>query len=195
MENYHEIAAANTILAEEVIRDTRIKECWESIGAKVNQVGSLCTGLFMKHLDIDLHIYTDTLSIEESFRAVSQIALNPRVTTISYTNLIDTPEHCIEWHAGYLDKDSRLWQIDMIHILRGSEFDGFAERMAAEISRKLTPEIRDTILRLKYETPDDVKIMGAEYYAAVMTYGIQTYEDLIKWHNADPTRNLLNWLP
>lgn len=42
--------------AHEVICRSGIREAWERIGAKVNQVGSMATGLLMKHRDIDFHI-------------------------------------------------------------------------------------------------------------------------------------------
>ena len=90
---------------------------------------------------------------------------------MEYTNLIDTEEECIEWHAAYRDRDGRMWKMDMIHIRRGSAYDGFAERMASRIGAVLTEETRDAILRLKYETPDTESIIGAEYYAAVLSGG------------------------
>ena len=51
-----ELAKRNQQKAWEIIEDTRIVRIWEGIGAKVNLVGSLRTGLLMKHRDIDFHI-------------------------------------------------------------------------------------------------------------------------------------------
>ena len=48
-----ELAKRNQQKAWEIIEDTRIVRIWEGIGAKVNLVGSLRTGLLMKHRDID----------------------------------------------------------------------------------------------------------------------------------------------
>ena len=56
--NIFELAKRNQQKAWEIIEDTRIVRIWEGIGAKVNLVGSLRTGLLMKHRDIDFHIYT-----------------------------------------------------------------------------------------------------------------------------------------
>lgn len=39
---------------------------------------------------------------------------------IEYGNLLDTNEECLEWHAWYADADDQLWQIDMIHMPKGS---------------------------------------------------------------------------
>lgn len=195
MENYTELALRNQRRAHEIIARTELFESWHSIGGMVNNVGSLSTGLLMKHLDIDLHIYTDRLSIEQSFAAAAKIAAHDGITHMEYTNLIDTEEKCIEWHAMYRDEDGMVWQIDMIHILRGSAYDGFAERMAARIKEVLTPETRDAILRLKYETPDGYKIMGAQYYAAVLSGGVRTFAELESWMNEHSHDDLIHWLP
>ena len=64
----------------------------------------------------------------------------------------------------FQDPDNELWQIDMIHIVKGSRYDGYFEKMAERITAVLTDETRQAILKLKYETPDTVKIMGVEYY-------------------------------
>lgn len=66
------IAARNTEKARRIIRDTGIIDIWESAGAEINLVGSLSTGLFMKHRDIDFHIYSAVLRPEDDFRLISQ---------------------------------------------------------------------------------------------------------------------------
>lgn len=190
-----ELAARNIAASHKVIQDTKIVESWERIGAEVNLIGSVKTGLQIKHLDVDFHVYTDTLTIADSFRAITAIASNGRITHVEYTNLIDTNEECIEWHAWYKDETSYLWQIDMIHIRRGSEFDGFAERMADAITAKLTSETREAILRLKHETPTGLKISGVKYYAAVMSYGIRTMPEFNRWCEENENTDFINWLP
>lgn len=68
-----------------------------------------------------------------------------------------------------------------MHIRRGSKYDGYFEKVAAQIAGMLTDERRQAILRLKFTTPDDVKIAGVEYYKAVIRDGIQNYADFEKW--------------
>lgn len=70
----------------------------------------------------------------------------------------------------------------MIHIERGSRYDGYFEQAAERIQQRLTPDLRDTLLRLKYETPDDRAIIGAVYYQAVLEGGVQTYEEFTLQH-------------
>ena len=120
--------------AEEVIRDSRLAEIWRSVGAEVRQVGSLRSGLLMKHRDIDFHIYSSPLRLEESFAAMAQLAADPAVGRIECRNLLATDEACVEWHATYRDRDGDEWQLDMIHIVRGSRYDGYFERVADRIA-------------------------------------------------------------
>lgn len=190
-----DIATLNQQKAWSIIKDTRIIPIWESVGAKVNLVGSLKTGLLMKHRDIDFHIYSSALNLSDSFRAMAVLAENPSVQKIEYTNLLDTEEECIEWHAWYQDREGELWQIDMIHIREGSRYDGYFERVAERISAVLTDEMRRAILHLKYETPEDEKIMGIEYYQAVIRDGVRSYSDFEEWRMQHPVTGVVEWMP
>ena len=193
--NIFELAKRNQQKAWEIIEDTRIVRIWEGIGAKVNLVGSLRTGLLMKHRDIDLHIYTSPLDLSASFRAMAELAENTSIKKIEYTNLLHTAEACIEWHAWYQDMEGELWQMDMIHIQEGSRYDGYFERVAERISAVLTDEMRLAILKLKYETPDTEKIMGVEYYQAVIQDGVRSYPEFEEWRRLHPAVGVVEWVP
>ena len=193
--NILELAKRNQQKAWEIIEDTRIVRIWEGIGAKVNLVGSLRTGLLMKHRDIDFHIYTSPLDLSASFRAMAELAENMSIKKIEYTNLLHTAEACIEWHAWYKDMEGELWQMDMIHIQEGSRYDGYFERVAERISAVLTDEMRLAILKLKYETPDTEKIMGVEYYQAVIQDGVRSYPEFEEWRRLHPAVGVVEWVP
>lgn len=190
------VALQNQQKAWKVIEDTRIIPIWETVGAKVNLVGSLKTGLLMKHRDIDFHIYSSPLSLSDSFRAMAQLAENVSIKKVEYTNLLDTEEECIEWHAWYqYMEEDELWQIDMIHIRKGSRYDGYFEKVAERISTVLTDEMRQTILRLKFETPEVEKIMGIEYYQAVIRDGVRSYHEFEEWRKQHPVSGVIEWIP
>ena len=193
--NILELAKRNQQKAWEIIEDTRIVRIWEGIGAKVNLVGSLRTGLLVKHRDIDFHIYTSPWDLSASFRAMAELAENTSVKKIEYTNLLHTAEACIEWHAWYQDMEGELWQMDMIHIQEGSRYDGYFERVAERISAVLTDEMRLAILNLKYETPDTEKIMGVEYYQAVIQDGVRSYPEFEEWRRLHPAVGVVEWVP
>lgn len=194
MDDIELIAQNNLRKAQEVIEKSNIIEAWESIGAKVNQVGSVAMGLLMKHLDIDFHIYTDELNIFDSFSAIQKICANVNVTRMEYRNLVNTPEECLEFHIYFMLEDQE-WQLDLIQIKKGSQFDGFFENVAARIKAVLTPETRRTILELKYQTPNDEHIMGIEYYQAVIAFNVKTYDEFIQWRSNHPANGIILWCP
>lgn len=190
-----ELAKQNQQKAWRVIEDTRIVQIWEGIGAKVNLVGSLRTGLLMKHRDIDFHIYTSPLNVSDSFRAMAELAENTSVKKIECVNLLHTMEACIEWHAWYQDQEEELWQIDMIHIREGSRYDGYFEKVAERISAVLTDEMKLAILKLKYEMPDTEKAMGVEYCQAVIRDGVRSFSDFQEWRKSHPVTGVVEWIP
>lgn len=190
-----DLALWNQRKAWAVVESTRVIPIWESIGAQVNLVGSLRTGLLMKHRDIDFHIYTSPFSLSDSFQAMMKLAENKSIMKIEHVNSLDTEEACMEWHAWYRDEENELWQLDMIHILRGSRYDGYFEKFADRLSTVLTDETRLAILKLKYETPETEKIMGVEYYQAVVQDGIRTYADFMEWRQQHPVTGIVEWMP
>lgn len=193
MENILELAQRNQERARKIVEELDIPGKWEAAGMEAHLVGSLKMGLLMKHRDIDFHVYSAPLRVEDSFAAMASIAAHPGIRKISYGNLIDTEEKCIEWHAWYEDEEGECWQIDMIHILKGSRYDGYFEHMAEEVMAALTPETREIILRLKYETPETEKIMGVEYYKAVLQDGVRDYAGLLEWRKAHPVTGIMEW--
>lgn len=195
MEQILSLAERNQRRAREVVRMCGVIEAWESVGAEIRPVGSLPTGLLMTHRDIDFHIYTAKIDPQVSFRAMTRMGANRAVRRVEYVNLLDTVEACLEWHAWVADRDGELWQLDMIHIARGSRYDGYFERVAGRIAEVLTDETRLAILRLKYETPPDEKIMGIAYYQAVLRDGVRTYEEFAAWREQHPVTGVIEWMP
>jgi len=195
MDEILRIAKENTETAFKLIKEIDIISIWESVGAEINQVGSLKTNLLMKHRDIDFHIYSDPLDISQSFSAMAKLASNKNIVKIEYTNLIDTEEECIEWHAWCKDSHGEVWQLDMIHMGKGSRYDGFFEKVADRINEVITDEQRNVILKLKYDTPESEKIMGIEYYMAVISDGVSSYNEFVKWRQHFDSHKAMKWLP
>lgn len=190
-----DLSGRNQQRAWDIIRRLDIMKIWADAGAEAHVVGSLAMGLIMTHRDIDIHVYSSPLTVEGSFAAMARLAVNAAIKKIECRNLLDTDEACIEWHAWYDDGDGGPWQIDIIHILKGSRYDGFFERMAERIKAALTDETRLAILRLKAETPEDVHIMGVEYYQAVLRGGVRTLADFIRWRQEHPVTGIVEWMP
>ena len=190
-----ELAEQNQQNAWKILDETGIIPAWERIGATVHLVGSLKSGLLMKSRDIDLHIYTGQLDISESFSVMQELAERLRLKEIQYKNLIHTEEECIEWHALYEDQELHTWKFDLIHIRKGSKYDGVVEKVTDAVAKLLTPGLRETILRIKYEVPDGIMIPGIEIYHAVFTGGVRSYGELERWRREHPLTHSLDWLP
>lgn len=190
-----ELAQHNQQIAWKILERTDLIQSWERVGATVHLVGSLKSGLLAKNRDIDLHIYTDELKIAISFSVMQELAERLALKEIYYKNLIHTEEECIEWHALYEDEAKNTWKFDMIHIRKGSKYDGVVEKMTAAIMERLTPEIKQTILQIKFDVPDGVQIPGIEIYHAVFEGGVCSYEELEQWRKTNPLTNSLDWLP
>ena len=188
------LAEANQRKAREVIAKLRVVEAWEAVGAEAHLVGSLRTGLLMKHRDIDFHIYSSPFRLSDSFAAMAALVADPAVKRFEGANLLHTPEACVEWHLWY-DDGGEEWQGDMIHLGKGPRYDGYFERVAERIEAVITPRQRETVLRLKYETPDDEKIMGIEYYLAVIRDGIADYPAFVQWRKQQPADRIIEWIP
>lgn len=195
MDNFLQIAKQNQSEAWKIIKKLNIEKVWKSIGAEINLVGSLKSGLLMKHLDIDFHVYSDYISVEKSFSVILQLIKNTSIKKFTFKNLLDTEENCLEWHIFYKDKFDKIWQIDIIHMPEKSKYHGYFEHVTERISSILTDEMRYKILKLKYETPDDIKIAGIEYYRAVIEGGISTYNDFMNWRKELPSIGIIEWCP
>ncbi len=191
----NELAHANQEKARKVLEESGITEIWRKAGCRVNLVGSLRMGLLASHRDIDLHVYSSGITTENSFAIVSGIAKDPNVTEIRCINGLHTDEHCIAWHLFYKDKDDAVWQFDIIHIEEGTEYDGYFEKMADRIVEVITPDQRDTILRLKFETPAGKDFHGVEYYEAVIADGITDMSALEKWITEHRKKAPYYWIP
>ncbi len=181
--------------AWDVVRATGVVEAWQDAGATVNLVGSLRTGLLLRHKDIDFHIYSDPLRIEDSFAAMARIAAAPGVLRVRFANLLDAEDQCLEWHAWVRDAAGEQWQLDMIHMPRGSRWDGHFERVAERIGETLTPETRLAILRIKDAVPEGEQVMGIEIYQAVLRDGVRGWEDFARWRGANPGQGIMDWMP
>ena len=181
--------------AAKVLRDSKVLEAWESIGAPVCGVGSFRSGLMMKNRDIDLHVYTDALDVSRSLAALAPVVASGRTTGLTYVNGAETCEHCLEWHLQLSDEDGEDWKIDMIQILAGTKYDGVMEAVAEAVAEAATPEVQKRILALKNECPDDLKICGIEYCKAVIADHVTDWEEFMAWRRNNPPETLPDWMP
>lgn len=189
-----EFSIVNQARARMVLRESGITEIWMKHGCRVNLVGSLRMGLLVKHRDIDLHVYSKCITEESSFSIAAFMAKLSGVTEIRCINGLHTDERCMAWHVLY-NYEGEIWQFDLIHIEEGSRYDGYFERMADRISEVMTPQQKEVILRLKYETPSDKDFHGVEYYEAVIADGIENMSDFEEWVSKHRLKPMYYWIP
>ena len=187
-------AIANQEKAKRVLMSSGITDVWEQHGCRVNLIGSLRMGLLASHRDIDLHVYSKSITEENSFAIMAQIAKLPNVAEIKCINGLHTDEHCMAWHIFY-EYEDYIWQIDVIHIEEGTMYDGFFERMSDRIVEVMTPIQRETILRLKFETPIDKDFHGVEYYEAVIADGVANMDEFEEWVIEHRKKPMYYWIP
>lgn len=188
------LAFANQERAKRVLTSSGITDIWEQNGCRVSIIGSLRMGLLASHRDIDLHVYSKEISEESSFAIAAQIAKLPDVTEIRCVNGLHTDEHCVAWHILY-EYEEEIWQFDVIHIEEGTEFDSFFEKMADRIIEVMTTAQKETILRLKFNTPPDRGYHGVEYYEAVIADGVDNMTDFEKWIIEHRKKPSYYWIP
>lgn len=193
-QNIIDLAIANQRKAHRVLKESTIADIWENNGCRVNIIGSLRMGLLASHRDIDLHVYSSMVTEESSFAIAAQIAKIPGVEEIKCINGLHTEEHCISWHILF-KYEEELWQFDVIHIEEGTKYDGYFEKMADRIVEVMTPAQKETILRLKFETPPDKDYHGVEYYEAVIADGITDMSEFEDWIISHRRKPEYYWIP
>lgn len=194
-EEINYLAAANQAKAYRIIAESGIPKIWEAAGCRVNIIGSLKMGLLVTHKDIDLHVYSGHITEESSFAIAAKMSALPGVIDMLCINGLHTDEHCMAWHVKYRSSDGEIWKFDIIHIEEGTTYDGFFENMAHRICEVITVEQRNTILRLKHETPTNLEIHGVEYYEAVIADHVKSIDNLKDWVEEHRKKTPYYWIP
>ncbi len=199
MENINqitEISNRNLEKALQIIEELQIEEIWKASGSVCYLVGSVKTRLLVEHLDIDFHVYSNDFSITKSFKAISKICENPKITDVVYKNLMKAEDMCLEWHLSYEETPFRIWTIDIIHIMNESPYAGMIERVTGKINAVMTDKWRNAILKIKWESSrKNEKVIGIEVYQAVIDDGVETYDDFKTWEMNRKSTGISLWEP
>ncbi|MDP9382963.1 MAG: hypothetical protein M3Q29_23070 [Chloroflexota bacterium] len=98
--------------------------------------------------DIDMEIYCEWPRVENGFAIVSQLALDPSVWKVRFSNELEGPDRGLYWQLRYRDPESEareVWKIDMW--LLGEDHPGPRSAGLVQPMREvLTPERRAAIL-------------------------------------------------
>ena len=63
------------------------------------------------------------------------------------------------------------------------------------ISKVLTNEAREAILRIKNAIPIDKKVMSIQKYQAVIEDGVRDLEAFWRWKEQNPNEGIVIWVP
>ncbi len=182
--------------AHQIMDELKIQEIWEGLNSTCNLVGSVKTGLLLHHLDIDFHTYSDTFSIEDSFKAISMICRSPKIKEVTYLNLLEEDDMCLEWHLSYEENPDCFWTIDIIHIKNESPYAGMIERVTERIMAVLNSKLKETILEIKQGSwLANEKYPAIEIYQAVIEDKIKTFEEFKEWRKSRNMSKISLWEP
>lgn len=182
MEEFLEIAEKNYATARMIIKDLQIREIWNEFNYKAHLVGSVKTKLIMLNRDVDFHVYSDFFEFERSFRAIAKISGNSRIKRFSCYNFLNDYDKSLDWHLHYLDGDEKDWRIDIIQLLNDSPYAGKAEKAADDINTIMSDNIRETILKIKYDAvTEKIDFSGIEVYKAVIEGRVTSLDEFRIW--------------
>jgi hypothetical protein len=182
MENFETINKENLKIAYNIINELNIENVFKEYDYKANLIGSVPTKLLMNNLDIDYHVYSNNMNINDIYKLIGVIATNKRIIETSFFNFFDSEDKSYDCHLHYLDNDNNKWRIDIIFIKNNSPYVGKAENIRDIINNNITQDQRNKILRIKNELyKNNIEFHGIEVYKAVIEFAISTTEDFIKW--------------
>lgn len=181
--------------AFDVLHGLRIEETVRKMDGTMHIVGSLKTDLMMWNRDIDIHVYSGDDMLSWSFGLMAAITRNGAIKEFRFLNLLDTPEECIEWHITCITVGNVTWKLDLIHIRKGSRYDGYIEEVTDRIAARLDPRTREAILSIKYDLGTQSDVKGVEIYNAVLEHGIHNCPDFVQWRKKNPVSGILEWMP
>jgi len=184
--------------ARRVIERLDLLGRWAAYGRPV-VVGSVAYGLVVEP-DVDLEIFCPRPRVEDGFAVVSQLALEPGVWKVRFSNELEGPDPGLYWQLRYRETASSSgvagegWKIDTW--LLADDYAGPRSSDLIEPMRMaLTPETRAAILRIKEAYFDREELRGIDVYRAVLDGGVRTLEEYDRWIAAHGPAGLTNWRP
>ncbi len=181
--------------AQRVLNRLDLFRRWSEYGCPV-LVGAVAYGLVVAP-DIDMEIYCEQPQVEDGFAIVSQLALDPAVWKVSFSNELEGPDRGLYWQLRYRDPESEareVWKIDMWLLEEGHPGPRSAD-LVEPMREALTPETRAAILWIKEAMLGCESVHGIDVYRAVLDGGVRTPEEFEEWFAAHGPLGLTTWRP
>ncbi|HEX9597943.1 MAG TPA: hypothetical protein VF963_01080 [Gaiellaceae bacterium] len=179
--------------AVEIIASLNLLERWSKFGAP-RIVGSAAYGLMVVP-DIDIEIYCPEPTVDAGFSVVSDLARDPRVWKVRFSNELAEENQGLYWQIRYRNSDEEIWKIDM-WLLADAHPGPRSVDLIEPMRRVLTDESRVVILTFKELMQDRADIHSIDIYRAVIDDGVRNASDFARWlEQQKPGRGLTFWQP
>jgi hypothetical protein len=168
---------------------------WSRYGQPVI-VGAAAYGLVGKP-DIDMEIFCERPRIEDGFAVVSDLALQPGIWKVRYSNELDAQDYGLYWQIRYRHPASptrEAWKVDMWLLAHDSP-GPLSRDLIEPMRRALTDETRAAILAIKRETLAEADVHGIDVYRAVLDDGVRTVAEFRAWIATQRKAGLTHWRP
>ena len=179
-------------VADQILSHLGLMERWARVG-EPSLVGAAAYGLLVAP-DIDLEIYCDNPSVDPGFAIVSELARQPAVWKVRFSNELDARDRGLYWQLRYRAHDAEIWKIDMW--LLGHDHPGpRSADLVDPMKRALTDEKRHAILGIKEAVLGEPDVHSIEIYEAVLDGGVRAAAEFRAWRSEREPNGLTFWQP
>lgn len=179
-------------VAGEILGTLGLMERWSEFGVP-RLVGAAAYGLMVAP-DIDIEIYCPDPRVEIGFSVVGDVARQPGIWKVRFSNELDGPDQGLYWQLRYRASRDEVWRIDMW--LLADDHPGPRSLDLVEVmNRALTDETRVAILRIKEAVHERADVHSMDIYRAVLDDGVRTAADFLTWQAEHKSVGLTSWRP
>jgi hypothetical protein len=176
----------------EILTHLDLMERWAKVG-EPRLVGAAAYGLVVAP-DIDIEIYCDAPTVDLGFAVVSDLAGQPGVWKVRFSNELDGPNQGLYWQLRYRAEDAEVWKVDMW--LLGHDHPGpRSVDLVESMKRALTDETRAAILGVKETLLGEPSVHSIEIYEAILDGGVRSAAEFRTWRSEGESSGLTFWRP
>jgi hypothetical protein len=178
--------------AREILGRLRLLDSWAEAGVP-KLVGAAAYGLMVAP-DIDIEIFCDVPTVDPGFAIVSELAREPSIWKVRFSNELDRPDRGLYWQLRYRADDAEVWKVDMW--LLGHDHPGpRSVDLVEPMKRALTDETRAAILEIKEALFGQPGVHSIEIYEAVLEDGVRSATEFSAWRTRREPSGLTSWRP
>jgi len=178
--------------ADQIVSHLGLMERWANVG-EPRLVGAAAYGLLVA-ADIDIEIYCATPTVNSGFAIVSELAQQPEVWKVRFSNELHGPDQGLYWQLRYRANDQEVWKVDM-WLLANDHPGPRSVDLVEPMKRALSNETRVAILEIKEALLGQSDVHSIEIYEAVLDGGVRTPFEFRAWQSQREPGGLTSWRP